>query len=57
MAIMCVNCVEADDVEYMEVGLQEHRKDNEPGEIKRLKSQKRANPQRKYPTARVWIAF
>ena len=36
-----VNCVEADDVEYMEVGLQGHRKDNEPGEIKRLKSQKK----------------
>ena len=35
-----VNCVEADDIEYMEVELLEHKKENEPGEIKRITPQK-----------------
>lgn len=44
-----VNCVEADDVEYMEVELQEHRKDNEPGDIKRLKPQQGRTLKAKIP--------
>ena len=35
-----VNCVEADDIEYMEVELLEHKKENKPGEIKNITPQK-----------------
>ena len=35
-----VNCVEKDDIEYMEIELQEHKKKDEPGEIKRIIPQK-----------------
>ena len=38
--IYYVNCVETDDIEYMEVELLEHKKENEPGEIKRITPQK-----------------
>ena len=45
-----VNCVEADDIEYMEVQLQEHKKKNEPGEIKRIILQKGSSIKAKIPT-------
>ena len=44
-----VNCVEADDIEYMEVELQEHKKKNEPGEMKRITLQKGRSQKVKIP--------
>ena len=44
-----VNCVEADDIEYMEVELLEHKKENEPGEIKRITPKKGRSLQAKIP--------
>ena len=44
-----VNCVEADDIEYMEVELLEHKKENEPGEIKRSTPKKGRSLKAKIP--------
>ena len=44
-----VNCVEAVNIEYMEVELQEHKKKNTPGEIKRITPQKERSPKTKIP--------
>ena len=43
-----VNCIEVDDIQYMEVELQEHKKDNEPGEIKRITPKKGRSLKEKY---------
>ena len=45
-----VNYVEADEIEYMEVGLQqEHKEKNEPGVIKRITPQKGSSLKAKIP--------
>ena len=43
-----VNCVEAHDIAYMEVELQEQKEKNEPGEIKRITPQKGRSIKTKY---------
>ena len=44
-----VNCVEAYDIEYMEVELQEHKEKDESGEIKRTTPQKGRSLKAKIP--------